>query len=181
MTPKADLLTGGRFGALGYVNDRELCRAYACLLQEFQRKNLKEEIALAHRKRLAGSLALASAAPYKVYVRSLVRTVFAARAAVGEKIRKKVMGLSSCTAWPAPAGKKGVVSGAAGQGKAAGRQRLAEALRANLGRRKAQKRDRAKQAGAAAAQDETAQSLSVQSGPAKGGGITRAVPPHEDF
>ena len=137
-------------------------------------KNLKEEIALAHRKRLAGSLALASAAPYKVYVRSLVRTVFPARAAVGEKIRKKVMGLSSCTDWPAPAGKKGFVS------KVADRQRLAEALRANLGRRKAQKRDRAKQAGAAAAQDETAQSLSVQSGPAKGGGITRAVPPHED-
>jgi hypothetical protein len=68
MTPEADLLTGGRFGALGYVNDRELCRAYASLLQEFQRKNLKEEIALAHRKHLAGSLALASAAPYKVYV-----------------------------------------------------------------------------------------------------------------
>ena len=117
---------------------------------------------------------MASAAPYKVYVRSLVRTVFAARAAVGEKIRKKVMGLSSCTDWPAPAGKKGFVS------KVADRQRLAEALRANLGRRKAQKRDRAKQAASAPVQDETPSSKAGQSEPEQNGATTRSAPSQEN-
>ena len=90
------------------------------------------------------------------------------------------MGLSSWIDRAAPAGANRVESGAAGPGKAAGRQRLAEALRANLGRRKAQKRDRANQAGAAAAQDETMRSETVQSEFAKGGGIASAVPPRKD-
>jgi len=77
------------------------------------------------------------------------------------------------------------LSGCNDQFAAAGRQRLAEALRANLGRRKAQKRDRAKQAGAATAQHETVQNDAVQSAPAQGelaqgGTVTRAVPPQED-
>jgi hypothetical protein len=76
------------------------------------------------------------------------------------------------------------LSGCNDQLAAAGRQRLAEALRANLGRRKAQKRDRAKQAGAAV-QHETVQNEAVQSAPAQGelaqgGTVTRAVPPQED-
>jgi len=90
------------------------------------------------------------------------------------------MGLSSCTDRPAPAGTNGVVSGAAGPGKVAGRQRLAEALRANLGRRKAQKRDRANGTGAAAAQDETAQNEAVQSELAQSGAVTQSVPSQED-
>jgi len=53
------------------------------------------------------------------------------------------------------------LSGCNDQLAAVGRQRLAEALRANLGRRKAQKRDRAKQAGAATAQHETVQNEAV--------------------
>jgi len=74
------------------------------------------------------------------------------------------MGLSSCN----------------DQLAAAGRQRLAEALRANLGRRKAQKRDRAKQAGAATARHETVQNEAVQGALAQGGTVTRAVPPQDD-
>jgi hypothetical protein len=92
-----------------------------------------------------------------------------------EDFRKKVMGLSSCTDRTALASADRVESGTNDSSKAASRRRLAEALRANLGRRKAQKRDRAKQAEAAAAQDETAQSKSVQSG-----GISSAAPPPED-
>jgi hypothetical protein len=77
------------------------------------------------------------------------------------------------------------LSGCNDQLAAAGRQRLAEALRANLGRRKAQKRDRAKQAAAATAQHETVQNEAVQGAPAQselaqGGTVTRAVPLQED-
>jgi hypothetical protein len=90
------------------------------------------------------------------------------------------MGLSSRTDRPAPGGTNGVVSGATNPGKAAGRQRLAEALRANLGRRKAQKRDRANQAGTAAAQVETAQNEAVQSALAQSGAATQTVPSQED-
>ena len=49
---------------------------------------------------------------------------------------------------------------------AAARQRLAKALRANLGRRKAQKIDRAKQTGDAA-KSKTAQGEDAQTGPAQ--------------
>jgi hypothetical protein len=72
------------------------------------------------------------------------------------------------------------VTGAARPDKAASRQRLAEALRANLGRRKAQKRERAKGEGMAAVQDETAQDEAVQSEAMQDCAITRVVPPPED-
>jgi len=55
---------------------------------------------------------------------------------------------SGCTG--PSAGTHEITSVPAAPGKAGTRQRLAEALRANLGRRKAQKKERAKQAGAAA-------------------------------
>jgi len=72
------------------------------------------------------------------------------------------------------------LSGSNDQLAPAGHQRLAEALRANLGRRKAQKRDRAKQAGAATARHETVQNEAVQGALAQGGTVTRAVPPQDD-
>ncbi|MGA7657507.1 MAG: hypothetical protein WCA96_12115 [Methylocella sp.] len=72
------------------------------------------------------------------------------------------------------------LSGCNDQLAAAGRQRLAEALRANLSRRKAQKRDRAKHAATATAQHETVQNDTVQGAPAQGGTVTRAVPPQDD-
>jgi hypothetical protein len=53
-------------------------------------------------------------------------------------------------------------------------------LRANLGRRKAQKRERAKGEGMAAVQDETAQDEAVQSEAMQDCAITRVVPPPED-
>ncbi|PNE12522.1 MAG: hypothetical protein CR217_03090 [Beijerinckiaceae bacterium] len=62
-----------------------------------------------------------------------------------------------------PDGRKPVVSDAACSRKAAERLRLAQALRANLGRRKAQKIDRRKQTGNAA-EIETAQGEGVQNG-----------------
>ncbi|MGH6837679.1 MAG: hypothetical protein ACREDT_02530 [Methylocella sp.] len=51
---------------------------------------------------------------------------------------------------PVPDGRNPVLSGAAGSHKAAERLRLAQALRANLGRRKAQKINRRNQTGNAA-------------------------------
>jgi hypothetical protein len=62
-----------------------------------------------------------------------------------------------------PDGGKPVVSDAACSRKAAERLRLAQALRANLGRRKAQKIDRRKQTGNAA-ESERAQGEGVQIG-----------------
>jgi hypothetical protein len=71
--------------------------------------------------------------------------------------------LSGSNDWPAPDGGNPILSGAAGPRNAAARQRLAKALRANLGRRKAQKIDRRKQTGNAA-ESETAQGEGVQIG-----------------
>ena len=53
---------------------------------------------------------------------------------------------SGSEGWPAPEGGSPVSPGAASPRNGAARQRLAKALRANLGRRKAQNIDRAKQA-----------------------------------
>jgi hypothetical protein len=55
------------------------------------------------------------------------------------------MSLSGSNDRPVPEGGNPVLSGAAGSRKAAERLRLAQALRANLGRRKAQKIDQRKQ------------------------------------
>jgi hypothetical protein len=79
-----------------------------------------------------------------------------------EAFRKKFMRLSGATGRSAPVITIEAMSRAAGSDKAATRQRLAEALRANLGRRKAQKKDWANPPQAAAA-DETAQSRTIQS------------------
>jgi hypothetical protein len=73
------------------------------------------------------------------------------------------MNLSGSNDRPVPDGGNPVLSGAAGSRKAAERLRLAQALRANLGRRKAQKIDRMKQAGDAA-ESETAQGEGAQNG-----------------
>jgi len=59
------------------------------------------------------------------------------------------MSLSGSNDRPVPEGANPVLSGAAGSRKAAERLRLANALRANLGRRKAQKIDRRKLTGEA--------------------------------
>ncbi|MDQ6703124.1 MAG: hypothetical protein M3Z96_08510 [Pseudomonadota bacterium] len=59
--------------------------------------------------------------------------------------RLKVMSMSGTNDRPVPDGGNPVLSGAAGSRKAAARQRLAKALRANLGRRKAQKREQRNQ------------------------------------
>ena len=75
--------------------------------------------------------------------------------------RPKVMSLSGSNDRPGPEGVNPVLSGAAGSRKAAERHRLAQALRANLGRRKAQKIDRRKQTGDAA-ESKTAQCEGVQ-------------------
>jgi hypothetical protein len=71
------------------------------------------------------------------------------------------------------AGMNSAVSRGAGSGKADARQRLAEALRINLTRRKAQKRDRAIQAEMAPAHEEMAEckttlGLLVQNGDKSG-------------
>jgi hypothetical protein len=87
------------------------------------------------------------------------------------------MGSSSCTD---RTDTTNVVSGPASSGKAAGRQRLAEALRANLGRRKAQKRDRANLVGAPTAQQETPPCEAVRSEPVQCDAITGAVPSQDD-
>jgi hypothetical protein len=97
----------------------------------------------------AGSLALAATPLYKD------KYPFAAWLHEDLKeIRNKPMGLSSRTGRTAAAP---MGASRADSGKAAGRQRLAEALRANLGRRKAQKRDRASKAEAPLVGDEVAQ------------------------
>jgi hypothetical protein len=80
-----------------------------------------------------------------------------------EDIRRKIMKSSGFPDRPAQTGTNTLVSESAGSGKAAVRERLGEALRANLGRRKAQKKDRAKQTGAAVAQVEAAQGEAAQS------------------
>jgi len=71
------------------------------------------------------------------------------------------MSLSGSNDRPVPDGGNPVLSGAAGLRKAAERLRLAQALRANLGRRKAQKMDRRKQTGDTA-ESKTAQGDSPQ-------------------
>jgi len=71
------------------------------------------------------------------------------------------MSLSGSNDRPLPDGGNLVLSGAAGSRKAAERLRLARALRANLGRRKAQKIDRRKQTGDAA-ESKTAQGEGAQ-------------------
>jgi hypothetical protein len=86
------------------------------------------------------------------------------------------MALSGCDDWPVPA--NSVLLGASSPNP--NRQRLAEALRANLGRRKAQKKDRAKQAAPASVQNETPPGKAEQSEPAENDVITGPVPPQED-
>jgi hypothetical protein len=112
------------------------------------------------------SLALAAVALYK--------TLSAPSACLGHHVfvgvtcclaklfeRLKAMSFSGSNEWPVPDGGNLVLSGAAGSRKAAERLRLAQALRANLGRRKAQKKDRRKQTGDAA-ESKTAQGEGVQ-------------------
>jgi hypothetical protein len=77
--------------------------------------------------------------------------------------RLKVMGLSGFNDRPVQDGGNPVLSGTAGPRNTAARQRLAKALRANLGRRKAQKRERRKQTGDAA-ESKTAQGKCAQKG-----------------
>jgi len=71
--------------------------------------------------------------------------------------------LSGSNVRPVPDGGNSVLPGAAGPRNAAARQRLVKALRANLGRRKAQKRDRRKQTGDPA-ETKTAQGEGTQTG-----------------
>jgi hypothetical protein len=73
------------------------------------------------------------------------------------------MSLSCSNDRPVPEGGNPVLSGAADSRKAAERLRLAQALRANLGRRKAQKRERRKQT-ADAAESKTARDEGAQNG-----------------
>jgi hypothetical protein len=73
------------------------------------------------------------------------------------------MSLSGSNDRPVPEGGNPVLSGGAVSRKAAERLRLAKALRANLGRRKAQKIDRRKPTGDAA-ESKTAQGEGAQSG-----------------
>ncbi len=66
----------------------------------------------------------------------------------GEAFHKtEVISLADSNDQPDPDGGNPVMSGAAGSRKAAEHRRLAQALRANLGRRKAQKMARRKQTG----------------------------------
>ncbi|MGB7965753.1 MAG: hypothetical protein WCF64_05945 [Methylocella sp.] len=73
------------------------------------------------------------------------------------------MSLSGSNDRPVPDGGNPNLSGAAGSRKAAERLRLAQALRANLGRRKAQKIERRKQT-ADAAESKTSQGGGAQNG-----------------
>ena len=77
--------------------------------------------------------------------------------------RPKVMSLSGSNDRHVPEGENPALSGAAGSRKAAERLRLAQALRANLGRRKEQKRERRKQT-ADAAESKTARDEGAQNG-----------------
>jgi hypothetical protein len=77
--------------------------------------------------------------------------------------RLEVMSLSGSNDRPIPDGGNPISSAAAGPRNAAARQRLAKALRANLGRRKAQKRERRKQTGDAA-ESKTARDEGAQNG-----------------
>lgn len=77
------------------------------------------------------------------------------------------------------------VASEASAGSVAGRQRLAEALRANLGRRKAQKRDRSRKGKADLAADETPRPGATlnergQRTAVKGGTVTRTATTKED-
>jgi hypothetical protein len=73
------------------------------------------------------------------------------------------MSLSGSNDRSVPEGGNPALSGAAGSRNAAARQRLAKALRANLGRRKAQKRERRKQT-ADVAESKTARGEGAQNG-----------------
>ena len=115
-----------------------------------------------------GSLALAAVALYKTFSapsRCLGHHVCAGGvgclAALFERLN--VMSLSGSNDRPVPDGGNPILSGAAGPRNAAARQRLAKALRANLGRRKAQKRERRKQSGDPA-ESKTAQGEGTQNG-----------------
>jgi hypothetical protein len=115
-----------------------------------------------------GSLALAAVALYKTFrvpFRGLGHHVCAGGAGCLAKLfeRLKVMSLSGSNDRPVPDGGNAVLSGAAGPRNAAARQRLAKALRANLGRRKAQKRERRKQTGDPA-ESKAAQGEGTQNG-----------------
>ncbi len=77
--------------------------------------------------------------------------------------RLKVMSLSGSNDRPEPDGGNPALSGAAGPRNAVARQRLAKALRANLVRRKTQKRERRKQTGDAA-ESKTARDEGAQNG-----------------
>jgi hypothetical protein len=75
----------------------------------------------------------------------------------------KVMSLSGSNDRPVPDVGNPILPVAAGSRNATARQRLAKALRANLGRRKAQERERMKQAGDPA-EGKTAQGKGTQNG-----------------
>jgi hypothetical protein len=76
-------------------------------------------------------------------------------------LKDEIMSSSGSNDRPVPDGGNPILSDAAVSRKAAERLRLVQALRANLGRRKAQKKDRWKQTGDAA-ESKTAQCEGVQ-------------------
>jgi hypothetical protein len=113
-----------------------------------------------------GSLALAAVALYKTFSapsRCLGHHVYAGGAGSLAKLfeRPKVMSLSGSNDRPDVGNP--ILPDAAGPRNAAARQRLAKALRANLGRRKAQERERRKQSGDPA-EGKTAQGIGTQNG-----------------
>jgi hypothetical protein len=113
------------------------------------------------------SLALAAVALYKTLSAPsrCLGTIFPpeARAVWRSFLKGEIMSLSGSNDRPVPEGANPVLSGAAGSRKAAERLRLAKALRANLGRRKAQKIDRRKLTGDAA-ESKTGRGEGAQSG-----------------
>jgi hypothetical protein len=163
-------LTGGWRSLHGLVNHRELSQILPCAANTGPGR----EPCLGRRRALQS---------IKYYV-SIGRGQFSpdTRWLLGEDfreyIRKKGMALSGCDDRPPSADANSINLGASGSN--ASRRRLAEALRTNLGRRKAQKRDRAKQAAPASVQDETPPGKAEQCEPARNRAITEPVPSQED-
>lgn len=100
---------------------------------------------------------MAAVAPYKIFStpsRCLGQPVSAGGASCSAKLLERlmirVMSLSGSNDRSRPDGGNPALPSAAGPRSASARQRLAKALRANLVRRKAQKRERGKQSGDAA-------------------------------
>jgi hypothetical protein len=114
-----------------------------------------------------GSLALAATALYKTFRArhpAAWDTMFPSEArAAWRSSGERSTNLSGSSDRPVPDGGIPVLSGAAGSRKVAERLRLAQALRANLGRRKAQKVDRRNQTGNAV-ESKTVQGEAAETG-----------------